>query len=69
VLVTLDKDFGELAIVRRQRHRRIVRLVGFAAAEQGPACREAVERHSDVLLIGGIVTVERGRVRVRPPEE
>lgn len=29
VLVTLDKDFGELAIVRRQSHCGIVRLVGF----------------------------------------
>lgn len=37
VLVTLDKDFGELAVVRGRPHRGIIRLVGFAAREQGPA--------------------------------
>jgi predicted nuclease of predicted toxin-antitoxin system len=34
VLVTLDKDFGELAIVRKHPHSGIVRLVGFAARDQ-----------------------------------
>ena len=29
VLVTLDKDFGELAIVHEQPHGGIVRIVGF----------------------------------------
>lgn len=38
VLVTLDKDFGELAIVKDEPHAGIVRLVGLAAREQGPAC-------------------------------
>jgi predicted nuclease of predicted toxin-antitoxin system len=38
VLVTLDKDFGELAVARGHPHSGIVRLVGFRAAEQGPAC-------------------------------
>jgi predicted nuclease of predicted toxin-antitoxin system len=31
VVVTLDKDFGELAIVRRISHRGIIRLVNQSA--------------------------------------
>ena len=34
VLVTLDKDFGELAIVRGRPHAGIVRLVGVTVGEQ-----------------------------------
>jgi predicted nuclease of predicted toxin-antitoxin system len=67
VLVTLDKDFGELAVVRRRPHAGI-RLVGFRAADQGSKIIETVERYSDDLGGGAIVTVEPGRVRVRPSE-
>ena len=35
VLITLDKDFGELVVVRRRSHAGIVRLVGFLATVQG----------------------------------
>lgn len=38
VLVTLDKDFGELAVVRGLAHAGIVRLVNLRVADQGPAC-------------------------------
>ncbi len=37
VLVTLDKDFGELAIVAGQPHAGIVRLVGLRAVDQARA--------------------------------
>ena len=33
VLVTLDKDFGELAVVRNQPHGGIIRLVDIAATQ------------------------------------
>jgi predicted nuclease of predicted toxin-antitoxin system len=65
VLVTLDKDFGELAIVRGAKHAGIVRLAGLAAREQGPAVREVLASHGEALVAGAIVTVERDRVRVR----
>ena len=67
VLVTLDKDFGELAIVRGVPHAGIVRIVGFAAREQGPACVAALARYGAELAAGALVTVERTRTRVRPP--
>ena len=34
VLVTLDKDFGELAIVRKVAHSGIIRLVNISARNQ-----------------------------------
>jgi len=69
VLVTLDKDFGELAVVRGQPHTGIIRLVEIPARRQGPACAAALERYGDVLARGAIVTVEPGRVRVRVPDK
>ena len=68
VLVTLDKDFGEIAIVRTQPHAGIVRLVAIPARNQGPTCGLVLERYGTMLARGAIITVEPGRVRVRPPE-
>ena len=65
VLVTIDKDFGELAVVRGLPHAGIVRIVGFAAREQGPACAAALARYGHELAAGALVTVERNRVRIR----
>jgi predicted nuclease of predicted toxin-antitoxin system len=64
VLITLDKDFGEIAIVRRQPHSGILRLVTLRAEQQGAASVEALARYPDDLSKGAIVTVEPGRVRV-----
>lgn len=65
VLATLDKDLGELAVVRRLPHSGIIRVVGARAAEQGPAVLHAVTRFASELAAGAIVTVEPTRVRVR----
>lgn len=66
VLVTLDKDFGELAIVRRVAHHGILRLVGLLASEQGSTCVRILDTYGSELLCGAIITVERSRVRIRP---
>jgi predicted nuclease of predicted toxin-antitoxin system len=68
VLITLDKDFGEIAIVRRQPHTGIVRLVTLRAEHQGPASVETLERYGQDLSHGAIITVEPGRVRVHPAD-
>ncbi len=68
ILVTLDKDFGELAVVRGIRHSGILRIVDFSVRQQGTVCLQAIARHSPDLEVGAIVTVEPGRLRVRPPE-
>ena len=65
VLVTLDKDFGEIAIVRGVAHSGIVRLVEVRARDQGRMLNDILTRYGADLLAGAIVTVEPGRVRVR----
>lgn len=65
ILVTLDKDFGELAIIRKIPHHGIIRLVGFRAREQAPICAEAVKKYYELLMNGGIVTMQPGRARIK----
>ena len=61
VLITLDKDFGELAIRRNLPHCGIVRLVSISARQQGAVCQQVLAQYGDELTRGGIVTVEAGR--------
>ncbi len=69
ILITLDKDFGELAIVRGIPHSGIVRLVNLASRQQGVVCLRLLDLYEKDLLSGAIVTVEPGRVRIRPSDE
>lgn len=68
-LVTLDKDFGELAIVKGLPHSGILRLVNWAARSQGKACLQVLALHSQDLAAGAIITAEPGRIRIRPPDQ
>lgn len=65
VLATLDKDFGELAVVKGAPHAGIVRLVGLRAREQGPVLAEILATYEQELREGAILTVSPDRVRVR----
>jgi predicted nuclease of predicted toxin-antitoxin system len=68
VLVTLDKDFGELAILRRQRHSGIIRLVNISAVRQAEMCLQLVQKYGDLLGEGAIITADSRRIRIRPPD-
>jgi predicted nuclease of predicted toxin-antitoxin system len=68
VLVTLDKDFGELAIVFGQPHCGIVRLVNLSARQQSTICLRVLAVYGTDLESGAIVTASPGRVRIRPAE-
>ena len=65
VLVTEDKDFGELIFVRRLPHPCIVRFVEMRVVEKVTAMRELIGSRADALCAGAIIDVTRGRVRVR----
>jgi len=65
-LVTLDKDFGELAVAFGHAHSGIIRLVNLPIAKHAAVCLSVIERHGGELAQGAIVTAEPGRVRVRP---
>ena len=68
ILVTLDKDFGDLIVRDGRPHAGLLRLVTESVHQQIVMVREAIEKHSDDLLVGAIVTVEEDRIRVRPPD-
>src|SRR5262245_50645009 len=63
VLVTCDKDFGHLAIVRGLPHAGIVRLVNMSGRQHGTFTQAVLTKHGAELSRGAIVTVEPGRVR------
>jgi len=67
VLVTLDKGFGERAVVRSEPHCGIIRLVGIPARRQGPVALHLLEEYSADLAAGALITAETERVRVRRP--
>ena len=67
VLITLDKDFGELAIVRKLQHSGIIRLVDISAKQQGKVAELVLGKHGPELLQGALVTAEPGRLRIHPP--
>ena len=66
ILVTLDKDFGELAVLYQQPHSGILRLVNWSARQQGSVCLRVLAQYGEELQGGALVTAERGRVRIRP---
>lgn len=65
VLITLDKDFGELAVLHRRPHCGIIRLVRIASAQQATVCLEALKEHGEALSAGAIITATRKGMRKR----
>jgi predicted nuclease of predicted toxin-antitoxin system len=68
ILVTLDKDFGELAIVREIPHCGILRLVNLSTRQQSAVCLQVLTLYGKELQAGAIATAELSRVRIRPPD-
>lgn len=66
ILVTLDKDFGELAILKGFPHAGIVRLTGFRAAKMAHAIHHIVTTYEHELTAGAIITADPERIRIRP---
>lgn len=69
VLVTEDKDFGELVFVHRLPHPCIVRFVEMGVAEKVAAMRELIEQHSDAMGESSLIVVTRNRIRIRRREQ
>ena len=68
VLVTEDKDFGELVFVRRLPHPCIVRFVEMTVAEKVTAMRELIDQHPDAMSEAALIVVTQSRVRIRRRE-
>ena len=65
VVITIDKDFGTLAVLRKIPHSGIIRLVNFSLQQQAAVCQNILSEYQDELLNNAIITVERDRVRIR----
>ena len=64
ILVTLDKDFGELVVLHRLQHFGLIRLVNISAKFQADAILHILQGYPDECT-RAIFTVEPGRVRIR----
>lgn len=65
LLVTLDKDFGELAVAQKKPHCGIIRLVNFSIKQQAAVCLHILSSYDKKLLQQAIITAEGGRIRIR----
>ena len=65
ILITEDKDFGELAFVRRLPHPCIVRFTDMPIAEKVVAMRRLIRDYSAEMHEGQMIVVTRSRVRIR----
>lgn len=69
VLVTEDKDFGELIFSLRLPHPCIVRFDGLSTVDEASAIQSLIEHHGDEMQQGAIIVVIKNRVRVRLGEK
>ncbi len=68
-LVSCDKDFGGLMIVRRRLPSGILRLEGnLRQRDHGPTCDVQLRAHEEALLRGALVIWTHGRSRIVMPE-
>lgn len=69
ILITIDKDFGELIFLHRQSHAGLIRLPDRRVAERLAVLRQILRTHGEDLASGAIVTVRGGRARVTHPTD
>lgn len=69
IVITQDKDFGELAIVHGKEHTGIIRLINIATSQQGPTCKYILNKHADALKEQAIITASSYRIRIRFPDK
>lgn len=67
VLITLDKDFGELIYLRRVSHAGLVLLPDVRVSQRIETVRAVIEGHGRVLEERAVVTVRGGRIRISHP--
>ena len=64
VLITEDKDFGELVFVHRLPHPCIIRFVEMRVVEQVDAMEELIKGYEDSMTDGTLIVVTRRRIRI-----
>lgn len=67
ILVTLDKDFGELVFLHGAMHKGIIRLVEIPSRLQALSVNDVLKSHPEALIRGAIVTIKDNHLRIRSP--
>lgn len=65
ILVTADKDFGELVFAFNMPCPAIIRLVNIPAKEQGKILLKALSKYQTDINKKSLLTIERFRVRIK----
>ena len=65
VLITEDKDFGELVFVHRQLHSGVIRFTNMTVNEKALAMRQLLEHHAEAIEGQRFIVVTRNRIRIR----
>jgi predicted nuclease of predicted toxin-antitoxin system len=65
VVITVDKDFGTLAVALGEPHRGMVRLPDVPVEVRKRLMEQVLSSHEGDLAKGAIVTVSLHRIRVR----
>ena len=64
VLITMDKDFGELIFLSGASHSGLVRLPDVPAARRIELMHQLLREHRAALETGAVLTVRGDRVRI-----
>ena len=68
VLITTDKDFGELIYLHGMPHRGLIRLPDVRMARRIALVEDVINHHGQALEQKAIITVQGSRIRIsRPP--
>ncbi|MGD0622789.1 MAG: DUF5615 family PIN-like protein [Thermacetogeniaceae bacterium] len=65
IILTADKDFGELAILRGKKHCGVVRFPDAPFELRKSLLEQLLQNYSTELSMGKIITVFPNRIRVR----
>ncbi len=65
ILVTEDKDFGELVFVRRLPHPCIIRFTEMRVEEKVAAMVDLIDIYADAMNDGAMIVVTRSQYRIR----
>ena len=67
VLITMNKDFGELVFRQRHAHAGLVRLPDVPADRRIVLMHRLLDNYEKALSSGAVITVRGGRIRISLP--
>ena len=65
ILVTLDKDFGELVFLKGRSHCGILRIQGIPSRLQAFQIHQVLEKFGPSACSGALITLNDRRVKIR----